>query len=238
MFADITDAVDLPYIHKENNFNDFNVQPLILHKVSTQGPKLAVADVNRDGLDDLYVCGAKGQPGKLFIQNDKGKFISTGEDLFAADSLSEDVNAVFFDADGDGDQDLYAVSGGNETETDKSNADRLYINDGKGKFIKSKELPVLYGNKSVAVAADVDKDNDIDLFVGGRVVAGRYGDIPRSYLLLNNGKGKFSIADKSIAPDLQYPGMVTDAAWTDMDKRWLAGFNTCRRVDAHYYFQK
>lgn len=218
MFTDITDIVNLPYQHHENDFNDFNIQPLILHKVSTQAPKMAVADVNADGLDDFFICGAKGQPGKLFIQTNTGKFISTNENLFAADSLSEDVNAVFFDADGDGDQDLYVVSGGNETETDKSNADRLYINNGKGKFIKANGLPLLYGNKSVAVAVDVDHDGDMDLFVGGRVVAGRYGDIPRSYILLNDGKGKFSIADESFAPGLQHTGMVTDAAWADIDK--------------------
>lgn len=218
MFADITDSVNLPYRHYENNFNDFNIQPLIPHKVSTQGPKLAVADVNSDGLDDFYVCGAKAQPGELFIQTGSGKFFNAIETLFAEDSLCEDVNAVFFDADGDGDQDLYVVSGGNETETGKSNADRLYINDGKGSFIKSNELPVLNGNKSVAVAADVDQDGDMDLFVGGRVVAGRYGDMPKSYLLLNAGKGKFSVAAETMAPGLQHTGMVTDAAWTDMDK--------------------
>jgi len=183
---------------------------------------MAVADVNKDGLDDLYVCGAKGQPGKLFIQTNTGKFLSTNENLFAADSLSEDVNAVFFDADGDGDQDLYVVSGGNETETDISNADRLYINDGKGRFVKSNGFPLLYGNKSVAVAADIDHDGDMDLFVGGRVVAGRYGDIPKSYLLLNDGEGKFSVAAASTAPGLENIGMVTDAAWTDLDKDgWL-----------------
>ena len=132
LFVDITDSIDLPFSHRENNFNDFNVQALIPGKVSTQGPKLAVADVNNDGLDDFYVCGAKRQTGKLFIQKMNGKFSSVNETLFAADSAGEDVNAIFFDADGDSDQDLYVVSGGNETETATSNADRLYINDGKG----------------------------------------------------------------------------------------------------------
>ncbi|MES1198025.1 MAG: VCBS repeat-containing protein, partial [Chitinophagaceae bacterium] len=201
-----------------NNFNDFNIQPLIPCKVSTQGPKLAVADVNKDGLDDFFVCGAKGQPGKLFIQTGAGKFLSTDEKLFADDSLCEDVNAVFFDADNDGDQDLYVVSGGNETEADKFNADRLYINEGNGIFNKSKDLPLIYGNKSIAVAGDIDRDGDLDLFVGGRVVAGKYGEIPKSYLLLNDGKGKFSVADDKSAPGLQNIGMVTDAAWADIDK--------------------
>ena len=218
MFVDITDSVNLTYRHQENDFNDFNIQPLIPQMVSTQGPKLAVADVNSDGLDDLYVCGAKGQPGKLFIQNNYGNFTGTNETIFAADSGCEDVNAVFFDADGDGDQDLYVVSGGNETETAKSNADRLYINEGKGSFIKSNTIPVLYGNKSVAVAADFDQDGDLDLFVGGRVVAGRYGEVPESFLLLNDRTGRFSTAAENIAPGLQSIGMVTDAAWTDINK--------------------
>ena len=197
LFTDITAFVNLPYKHEENSFNDFNVQPLIPHTVSAQGPKLAVADVNSDGLDDFYVCGAKGQPGKLFIQTGAGKFSRANENVFAPDSLCEDVNALFFDADGDGDKDLYVVSGGNETEMDSSNLDRLYLNDSRGNFKKSVDLPLLFGNKSVAVAADVDHDGDMDLFVGGRVVAGRYGDIPKSYLLINDGKGKFSIAADS-----------------------------------------
>jgi hypothetical protein len=136
--------------------------------------------------------------------------------------LGEDVNALFFDADGDGDKDLYVVRGGNETEKDSSNLDRLYLNDSRGNFKKSGNLPSLPGNKSVAVAADVDHDGDMDVFVGGRVVAGRYGDIPKSYLLLNDGKGNFSIATEATAPGLQNAGMVTDAAWTDLDKDgWL-----------------
>jgi enediyne biosynthesis protein E4 len=223
LFTDITDSIRLPYRHIENNFNDFNVQAFIPHMVSTQGPKLAVADVNADGLEDFYVCGAKNQPGTLFQQTSSGKFIATNQELFSVDAICEDVNAVFFDADGDGDKDLYVVSGGNEMQNaDPSLLDRLYINDGKGNFSKSNSLPRLYGNKSVAIAADIDHDGDMDLFIGGRVVAGRYGEIPDSYLLLNDGKGNFSIADESEAPGLHKIGMVTDAVWTDIDKDgWL-----------------
>ena len=219
LFRNVTDSVQLPYQHKEDSFTDFNVQAFIPHMVSTQGPKLAVADINGDGLEDFYVCGAKNQPGTLFQQTASGKFISTNKKLFAADSVTEDVNAVFFDADGDGDKDLYVVSGGNEaTGHDPALSDRLYMNDGKGNFTKSNSLPALYGNKSVAVAADFDRDGDMDLFVGGRVMAGRYGEIPDSYLLLNDGKGNFTVADESIAPGLRNIGMVTDAVWTDTDK--------------------
>jgi enediyne biosynthesis protein E4 len=223
IFRDITSTVMLPYQHHENNFNDFNEQAFIPHMVSTQGPKLAVADINGDGLEDFYVCGAKGQPGSLFQQTPAGKFMAVNQTLFLADAVCEDVNAVFFDADGDGDKDLYVVSGGNELQAaDASLLDRLYLNDGKGNFSKSNSLPQLFGNKSVAIAADIDHDGDLDVFVGGRVVAGRYGDIPDSYILLNDGKGNFSVADESFAPGLRKTGMVTDAVWTDIDKDgWL-----------------
>ena len=218
LFVDLTDSIALDYKHKENNFIDFNTQALIPHEVSTQGPKIAVADVNHDGLDDFFICGAANQSGKLFIQTAKGKFVSTNELLFAKDSLCEDVNAVFFDANGDGYPDLYVVSGGNQYAGETPVLlDRLYINDGKGNFYKSNGLPLIYGNKSVAIAEDVDHDGDLDLFVGGRVVAGSYGTIPESYILLNDGKGNFKVANESMAPGLQKIGMVTDAVWTDID---------------------
>lgn len=218
VFKDITESIRLNYIHKENDFNDFNAQAFIPHMVSTQGPKLAVSDINGDGMEDFFVCGAKGQPGSLFQQTTSGKFIVTNQHLFAADAACEDVNAIFFDADGDGDQDLYVVSGGNELQNnDPSLLDRLYLNDGKGNFTKSTTLPPLYGNKSVAIAADFDQDGDLDLFVGGRVIAGKYGETPDSYLLLNDGKGNFNIAGESMAPGLNKIGMVTDAVWTDID---------------------
>jgi hypothetical protein len=219
LFTDITDAIQLPYKHQENHFNDFNVQAFIPHMVSTQGPKLAVTDVNNDGLEDFFACGAAGQAGTLFLQNASGKFVATNQQLFSVDAACEDINAIFFDADNDGDKDLYVVSGGNETEAKTpATLDRLYINDGKGNFSKSATLPFLYGNKSVAVAADLDHDGDLDLFVGGRVVAGRYGDVPASYLLINDGKGNFTIATDAAAPGLNKIGMVTDAVWTDIDK--------------------
>ncbi|HKO80613.1 MAG TPA: VCBS repeat-containing protein [Chitinophagaceae bacterium] len=218
LFRDITESVNVDFRHRENIFFDFNKQQLIPHKVSDMGPKLAVADINADGLDDFFVCGAKGQAGRLFQQTKEGTFISTNESLFKKDSLYEDVNAVFFDADGDNDLDLYVVSGGNESVgNDPALLDRLYINNAKGNFQKA-DLPPVYINKSVAIPGDFDHDGDMDLFVGGRVVANRYGDMPQSYILLNNGKGSFSCADHEMAPGLQDVGMVTDAVWTDIDK--------------------
>ena len=222
--VDVTESVSLPYQHRENNFIDFGQQPLLPHVVSTQGPKLAVTDVNGDHLDDFYVCGARGQSGQLFVQspnrgNGPPQFTATNVSLFTADSVSEEVNAVFFDANGDKAPDLYVVCGGNEFEGKFAPLlDRLYLNDGHGHFIKSTGLPALYGNKSVATAADFDHDGDQDLFVGGRVVADQYGLIPTSYLLLNDGKGTFTIAPERQAQGLQRIGMVTDAIWRDIDR--------------------
>ncbi len=215
LFTDITDLIALPYRHRENDFNDFNTQAFIPHMVSTQGPKLAVADVNADGLEDFYVCGGRGQGGTLFLQTPAGRFITSNQTAFLADAGLEGVNAIFFDADGDGDPDLYVVNGGNEPLPTE---DRLYMNDGKGHFTRSNALPALLGDHAVAIAADIDQDGDLDLFVGGRVVAGQYGEIPDSYLLLNNGKGNFSVAAAAMAPGLRKAGMVTDAVWTDIDK--------------------
>lgn len=219
MFADITDSISLPYKHHENDFVDFNVQAFIPHMLSTAGPKLAVADINGDDLDDFYICGARNQAGELFMQTSSGKFISTNKLLFLKDAGCENVNAVFFDADRDGDKDLYVVNGGNEFQYDNPRLlDCMYINNGKGIFKKQDILPQLYGNKSVAIPSDIDHDGDLDLFVGGRVVAGSYGEIPGSYLLLNNGKGSFVVGNESIAPGLRKIGMVTDAVWTDVDR--------------------
>jgi enediyne biosynthesis protein E4 len=218
LLTDITDSVQLRLWHRENSYNDFSTEPLIAHALSTEGPKMAVADINGDGLDDFFVCGARGQAGSLYTQNSSNRFIPVLNQALVEDADCEDVNAVFFDADGDKDQDLYVVSGGNEGEGDhKELLDRLYTNDGKGNFSRSPGLPALYGNKSIAVPGDIDNDGDLDLFVGGRCIAGKYGDIPDSWLLVNNGQGKFSIAGENTVPGLKKSGMITGAVWTDID---------------------
>ncbi len=217
--TDIAIKKGIDWKHQENNFNDFNTQATIPHMVSTEGPGIAVADVNKDGLDDFFICGARDQPGALYIQQKNGNFSRQQQKLFAKDSVSEDVKALFFDANGDGYPDLYVTVGGNELwGSEKPMLDRLYINDGKGGFTKSAGLPLFYGNKSVVVAADFDKDGDMDLFVGGRVITKKYGEIPTSYLLVNDGQGNFTIADDKLAPGLNKIGMVTDAVWTDQNK--------------------
>ena len=219
IFEDITATTAIDFIHRENlAYFDFNSQALIPHKVSTTGPKVAVADVDGDGLDDFFVCGAKNQTGKLYIQSAGGKFYAAAENVLATDSSREQVNALFFDADNDGDPDLYVVSGGNEyNATAESLQDRLFLNNGKGIFTASSGLPVFSQNKSVVRAADFDGDGDLDLFIGGRTNQKFYGDMPVSYLLRNDGKGNFEIVTKQVAPGLENTGMVTDASWADVN---------------------
>jgi len=219
LFTDVTDRVGLPYVHRENDFVDFDREPLIPKLLSTEGPYLAVADVNGDGLDDLFIGGARGQPGALLIQQPDGRFVRSNPGLFEQDSVSEDLGAVFFDADGDGHPDLYVVSGGSEfSELSPALQDRLYLNDGRGHFRKARgNLPPEYISGSRVVAADYDGDGDIDLFVGGRVVPWRYGAAPQSMLLQNDGHGHFTDVTAQLAPELARVGMVTDAVWQDVD---------------------
>lgn len=220
IFTDITDAVQLPYRHQENlSFVDFNRQWFIPHALSTAGPKIAVADCNGDGLDDLYACGAKEQAGQLFLQQNNGRFLPVQQSLFAIDSSSEEVDALFFDADGDKDPDLYVVCGGNEySGSSPALQDRLYLNDGKGVFAKSAGLPACFENKSCVTAGDIDQDGDLDLFVGGRANARTYGELPTSYLLQNEGKGNFTIVTAQWAKDLDKAGMITAAHFSDLNR--------------------
>ncbi len=219
LLTDVTDSVGLPYVHHENDFVDFDREPLIPKLVSTEGPLAAVADVNGDGLDDIYIGGAKGQAKKLLIQRPDGRFVSTNQAAFAADQTSEDVGAVFFDADGDGHPDLYVVSGGNEfSPMAPALQDRLYLNDGSGHFRKAAgSIPTEDVSGSPVAAADYDGNGGIDLFVGGRVVPFRYGADPRSMLLQNDGHGHFTDVTRRLAPELEHVGMVTDAMWRDVD---------------------
>ncbi len=214
-FEDITDKINCDWKHKENTANDFYAQFLIPQAKSKRGPKVAIADVNKDGLDDFYVCGAYKQPGALMIQNKEGHFLRSNVALFRIDSVAEDVDAVFFDADNDNDLDLYVVSGGNMFKNNDINLlDRLYLNNGKGEFKKSiNASPLIYKDKSCITTSDIDNDGDIDLFVGGFVDAENYGIPQTSYLLINNGKGIFSIKENNF----ENMGIVTDAEFADVN---------------------
>jgi enediyne biosynthesis protein E4 len=201
--------------HEENSFDDFERQMFIPYKISTEGPALAVGDVNGDGLQDVFLGGAKFSPARLFIQTKKGFSLMETPD-FIADRNMEDVDAQLSDLDGDGDPDLFVVSAGGEFYKQSPELkDRIYFNDGKGHFTKrEKALPDLFEIGSVARMADYDSDGDIDIFVAGRAVPNRFGEIPNSCLLENDGHGNFSVSNQ---PELKNAGMVTDAVWTDFN---------------------
>ena len=218
LFDDMSSQVACSWVHRENDFLDFNKQYLTPHKQSTRGPKLAVADVNKDGLDDLFVCGASGQPGQLMIQTAAGKFTSSDTSLFSRAKQCEEVDALFFDANNDGYPDLYVVSGGNQLDEGNTDlADHLYLNDGKGHFATAASaIPVILKNKSCVSASDIDKDGDMDLFVGGLADSKRFGIPQSSYVLLNDGKGNFSQADASVIK-LDNIGIVTASSFADLN---------------------
>lgn len=219
----ISKQVSLPWQHQENEFYDYSRQYLIPHMLSRQGPKMAVADVNKDGLDDLFVCASSGKPAQLLVQQANGKFNPIDTELFNKAAASEKVDAVFFDANGDSYPDLYVVSGGNELDNgDPALADQFYLNDGKGHFTSMNgNIPLLLKNKSCVSVADIDHDGDMDLFVGGLTDAKIYGIAQDSYLLLNDGHAKFSLAPASII-DLKALGIITTSAFMDINKDgWL-----------------
>jgi hypothetical protein len=207
----------ISFFHKENDFNDFNVQALLPHFLSRFGPCLAKADVDGDELEDLFIGGAKGYPGRIFKQTKSGVFQNLPSKELESDSQSEDVDAVFFDCDNDGDPDLYVVSGGYEFASgDEALQDRLYINDGRGNFAKHRTLPELLVSKSCVKPIDFDKDGDLDLFVGGRLIRGSYPMAPPSFLLENDGNGNMKDASQNFVAGTSL-GMIADAAVADLN---------------------
>ncbi len=211
---------EMPSIrHEENEAKDFSIQTLLPNYLSRSGPCIRSADIDHDGLEDIFVGGSRNHPSRIFLQKADHQFMPKAEPAFLRDTSSEVSDAIFFDADHDGDLDLYAASGGFEFNVDDpALQDHLYLNDGKGNFSsKEQGLPPLLASKGCVRAADIDGDGDEDLFVGGRVVPGNYPISPRSYILINDGKGNFTDATSRACSELVQPGLVTDALWLDLN---------------------
>ncbi|MEM7656137.1 MAG: FG-GAP-like repeat-containing protein, partial [Bacteroidota bacterium] len=213
--------LDAPFQHRENGFDDYQKQVLLPHKMSQFGPALTKGDLNGDGWEDFMIGGGMGQAGAVYLQQAEG-FVPMPQPILEEDRVFEDLDAELFDADGDGDLDLYVVSGGNALKPNSGlYQDRLYINDGKGNLSRNIEaLPSCYDSGSCVRPADIDQDGDLDLFVGGRHLPWSYPEPANSRILLNEG-GRFRDVTESWAPDFLPLGLVTDAQWTDYNQDGL-----------------
>ncbi len=205
----------LSFEHQENEYHDTYVEELIPRLLSREGPGMAVADVNGDGLEDVFITGASGREDALFLQDARGNLTQSQQPAFVPFAEAEGVDALFIDADGDQDQDLYVVTAGNERAVlPQLTQDLLFLNDGNGTFTQAENSGIPSGQHAVVKASDIDQDGDLDLFVGARVMAGEYGKIPKSHVLLNKGDGNFKPLTNGA---INQVGMVTDAAWVDLD---------------------
>lgn len=213
------DRINPPYYHKENLFDDFKKEVLLPHKQSAHGPALAVGDLNGDGMEDFFVGGSKGTRSVIYYQNLQGAFVKSRTDVFKNTRHQEAQGALIFDFDSDSDLDIYvACGGGGDFKNEESLLqDLLYINDGKGVFTLSNDLPAMLTSTLSVQANDWDLDGDLDLFVGGRTSPGLYPKAPKSYLLENN-KGVFVDVTETLCPRIKDLGMVTDSEWFDWDE--------------------
>lgn len=219
-WEEITAAAGIDYVHRENHFVEFDREPLIPHMLSTEGPALAVADINGDGWEDFFVGGARNQAAQLYLQDGRGAFVKKQSPALLQDSMYEDVDALWADVNADGYPDLLIASGGNEFYgKDRHNEPRLYLNDGQGNLRRKNDaFSGLFLTASCLAITDLDGDKAPDLFIGARTVPWEYGQMPESYLLKNDGQGRFTEVTKEWNPGLAQAGMVTDAKWTDLDR--------------------
>ncbi|HVG14321.1 MAG TPA: VCBS repeat-containing protein [Chitinophagaceae bacterium] len=220
LFTKVNEQYKIHFKPEERDFIDYTIQATLPHKLSQYGPGIAVGDIDKNGFDDFYLGGTSGNPGIFFMQDESGSFsLDSTRIPRKVDELEEEMGVLLFDADNDGDLDLYAVTGSYEIPPANPVAqDRLFINDGKGRFKKAiNALPKEVVNGSCVRASDFDKDGDLDLFVGGRVVSGGYPANPKSFIYKNVG-GKFVDVTQQLCPQLGNIGMITDALWSDFDK--------------------
>ena len=220
IFKETTDAERWSYLHSENDFIDFDRERLLFHMRSSEGPSMCKADVNGDGLEDVFIGGSRNERSALLLQQPNGSFRESNQSTWQTDEKSEHTDCQFLDMDGDGDLDLYVTSGGNEySASSTALIDHIYINNGKGDFSKSVAPVRNYRFESISCidVADFDGDNDPDIFVGGRSKALLYGVPVNGHILKNDGNGNYSDVTKEIAPDLEKIGHITDALWFDFD---------------------
>src|SRR5690606_17334126 len=212
-----------PIDYRQSNYkvNDFKRQPLMVNPISFQGPSVKKVDIDQDGLEDVFVGGGPGQPAQLFLQTKDGSFVLIDQPAFNADKNRIDADVSFFDANGDGKTDIFIASGGYHRYLPKDPLlqDRLYLNDGKGTFIRSSTdaLPQSFISSMCVKVDDINGDGFPDLFVGGRVIPGRYPEIPESSILINDGQGNFMDQTNHVAPEIKQLGMITDAIWIDLN---------------------